>query len=146
MKRFTLVFAAALATVFVLTGCIAATSTLDTYPPDPQAVAESGNRALAAAKASNRGLYLFYYLPIWSGKPHVPNLYRYLMFKDYLRKGYMTSMLNAAREKVAGESIENARYMSHCNGWWGLGIFWIRSMHAEATIIGDPAAKDKKKK
>lgn len=143
------ILAASAAMVISLTGCIAATSTLETYPPDQAIVAETGGRALAAAKVSNRGVYIFYYLPIWSGKPHVPNLYRFRMFKDYLSKGYMTSMLYAAQKKVGGEKIENARYMSHCNGWWGLGILWMRTMHAEATIIGDPAkdkAKDKKKK
>ncbi len=137
--------AAAALLLLTLTGCIGATSTLDVYAADNPPT-ENGRRSIGAAKASNRGLYLFYYLPVWSGKPQTPNLYRYKAFQDYLRKGYMNLMLDAGRAELGGKEIENVRYLSSSNGWWGLGIFWLRSMHAEATIIGDPPAAEKKKK
>jgi len=146
MKRLFGLLAAALLIVPALTGCIAATSTLDTYPPDQRMLTESGGLALAAVKASNRGLYLFYWFPIWSGKPQTPNLYRYKVFKDYLLKGYMTLMLDEARHDLGGQSVEDIRHVSRANGWWGLGVLWSRSMYAEGVVVGDAKAKDGKKK
>ena len=60
------------AALLLLCGCMGGTS-ITRVDPVPQGTEYQGREVLGIIKAQNRGMFLFYGIPIWTGRPASPN-------------------------------------------------------------------------
>ena len=78
--------------LLLLCGCMGGTS-ITAVDPVPKGTSYQGRKVLGIIRAENRGIFLFYGIPIWTGRPTSPNFRQYAMFRNYLKTGYMDQML-----------------------------------------------------
>lgn len=129
------VFLASLPVLFLLCGCMGGTSIV-TVDPVPAGTEYQGRQVLGIIQAENRGMFLFNAIPIWTGKPHMPNSRRYSMFRNYLKEGYMDRLLTDEGRLMKAEKVIVANSSTHSSGWFSLWIVWNRQMHAEGIALG----------
>ena len=119
--------------VLALTGCV--TSTVRHIKAQPGEISSSGRRAVAHLEGMNSGVYLFYYIPIYSGKPGYPNRREYDTFRNNLEPKHMKIMLNKYASRLKADAVEDLKITSASSGIWTLGILWKRSIHGTATAV-----------
>ena len=130
MKRLLLFLPALL----LLCGC-AVTSTVKHTNAAPGDVSASGKRAVAHLEGMNSGGYLFYYIPLWSGKENRPNRRDYDTFEHHLRPRDMRKMLKLYAKRLGADDVEDIKISTASTGVWTLWIFWKRSIHATGTAV-----------
>ena len=140
MKKLILLGAA----ILLLCGCTS-TSAITQFPGQKGEVSSGGKPITWHLKASNRGLYLFYFIPIWSGKPNRPNKAVYDTFQDHLTDRDMLELLDKRRQQLKGDALEDMTVRYASSGWWSLWIFWHRSSVGSAVITGERKNKDKER-
>ena len=123
-------------------GC--ATSTLECLRPYPGQKSSSGNEVVGNIEASISGVYLFYYIPLWSGHPKFPNQHHYNTFTDHVRPKYMSIMLENYRKRHEYDAIEDIEVKQSSSGIWTLWIFWTRDIRSRSVAVKFPKKKDVK--
>ena len=140
MKKIVFLFAA----VLLLCGCTS-TSTVTQFPGKKGEISSSGKPVAWHLKGSNRGLYLFYFIPIWSGKPNRPNKAVYDTFQHHLTDRDMLELLDRRRERLKGDALEDMTVRYSSSGWWSLWILWHRSSVGSAVITGGRKIENKER-
>lgn len=120
--------------LLLLCGC-AVTSTVEYTKAKPGDVSSSGKAAVAYLEGMNSGAYLFYYIPLWSGKENRPNRREYDTFEDHLTHGEMRKMLKLYARRLKADDVEDIKIHSASSGIWTLWIIWKRSLHATGTAV-----------
>ena len=118
--------AAALA-LLLLASC--ATSTVMHQPADGQKTLD-GHPAAMHVEGMISGVYLFYWLPLWSGKWTRPNRQDYDVFTDNVKPRFVYNMLDAYSWQHGWGKVEDVTLSESSAGWIGLWIVWKRSIHA----------------
>ncbi len=129
--------------VLLLTaGCV--TSTMRTYPARPGEKSPSGALVVERIDLMNSGMFLFYWLPLWSGAEHRPNRREYRSFEDRINAKYIYRAFDAQCEK--GQKVEATQIRFRSSGWWSLGILWKRMVFGSALIVEDTDSRTEAKK
>ena len=121
----------------VLAGCVR-TSTLNWYPPAPDQKSSSGNPVVYNLEAYNCGLYLFYFIPVWSGRPAYPNRKDYKSFAHFVNEEDTRRMMDIHLKKWGAEKVEDLSFSTDNSWLWGLGILWRRSISAKGVAVKNP--------
>lgn len=132
VKKFILM---ALAAALVFGSGCAATSSMSFEKAPEGAVSSTGKPILGYAKVYNSGLFLFYYLPIWSGSISRPNQRKYDTFSHKIKEKYMDMMLKDLKARVNGSGVEDIDIRESAFGAFTLWIFWRRYISATAVIV-----------
>ena len=121
----------ALALLLCVSGC--ATSTLTRHDALPGQLSSAGHVVDRNLDASITGIYLFYFLPLWSGEYRYPNEHDYRTFSHYVRPKYIHLMLERYRDRHKLGAIEDLKTEERSSGIWTLWIFWKREIRAHAV-------------
>ena len=138
MKITSSLFAASLLALFV-SGCV--TSTLKYTPAAPGRKSKSGAPVSYVVDGMNTGIYLFYYIPLWSGNPGRPNQRDYDLFCHRVDDKAIYRMFDVAARRMHLARYEDATVYQSSSGIWTLWIFWKRSVHGRAVLINERARK-----
>ncbi|MBR7118932.1 MAG: hypothetical protein IKC77_01895 [Lentisphaeria bacterium] len=130
MKRFLPVLSAVL---LLCSGCV--TSTVTQIKAAPGERSASGKRVVAHLQGMNSGVFLFYYIPLWSGKENRPNNRDYDTFRNRVEKKHMRKMLDLQAKRLGADEVENLSIHTKSSGIWTLWIFWKRSVHGVGTAV-----------
>ena len=137
--RYSIIFSLLLA-LSLLTGCV--TSTVKHTMIDQKKLskteksAASGKREIAKLEGLNSGVFLFYYIPLWSGKDSRPNRVEYKTFRNMVEPRNMRRMLKGySRKFLKADDVENITIEEKASGVWTLWIFWKRSVHGTGTAV-----------
>ena len=115
-------------------GC-AHTSTLEWQAAAPGEKSSSGKKVLWRLKAANNGMFLLYWIPIWTGYASRPNRHEYKVFENDLTSYSVRRTLDKYLEEMGADAVEDVKYSETASGWLGLGIIWKRSISAEGVAI-----------
>ena len=137
--RYGTIFSLLLA-LFLLNGCVTSTVKHTMIDPKGQSKTEKtatpGRREIARLEGMNSGVFLFYYIPLWSGKDTRPNRVEYKTFRNLVQPKNMKRMLKAYGRKVLkADDVENITCEEKASGIWTLWIFWKRSVHGTGTAV-----------
>ena len=117
----------------LFTGCV--TSTIRHDKPVAEQVSSSGKRVIANLEAANNGVFLFYYIPLWTGAPGRPNRMDWDPFVNQLGDKYMYRMLDGYSKRLKADAVEDVRLSESSTGMLGLWIFWRRTRSASAVAV-----------
>ena len=137
------VFAAAVLTAVLFGGC--ASSTWRITPAAPGRVAESGRHVAFSIEGMNSGVYLFYYIPLWSGNPTCPNENQIDMFRHRVDDKAIYRMFDAANKRMRTDGVEEITVDHRSVGVWTLWILWKRSVHGRALLVDKKPVTTKKR-
>ena len=125
------------------TGC-AHTSTLEWQPAAPGEISNSGKRVLWRLNAANNGMFLFYWIPVWTGYATRPNRHEYKIFENDLTPHRIRRTLDRYLKEMGADAVEDFKWSETASGWLGLGIVWKRSIYAEGVAVTNkPEKKDR---
>lgn len=136
-------FCAVSALLLSLCGCMGGTS-ITAIDPVPEGTSYHGRKVLGIIKAENRGMFLFYGIPLWTGRPTAPNYRQYAMFRNYLRPGYMDQMLEYEGRFLKAKKIAVVHTSEQSSGWFSLWIVWTRQMRIEGIALGREVEGERK--
>lgn len=125
----------AAAVLMLLCGCVS--SRCEWSDPYAGQTSTDGNPVIANIEGMNSGVFLFYAIPLWSGQEGRPNRGLYYSLENHVRPKHIRRMFDIYCEKLSGNRVEDLVYEERSNPWWGLFIFWKRSIHGRAVITGD---------
>lgn len=123
------------AAILLLTCSGCTTSTLKWRAPAPGEKSSSGSAVVWNLEAVNNGVYLFYYLPVFSGSSSRPNRGDYKFFRHRINERHALRLLQVNLKKLKADSLEDVTVSYNSNGWIGLGIFWSRSFNAQGKAV-----------
>ena len=130
-----------LASLFLLpAGCV--TSTFRMSDPPPGQLSSEGHEVRKVLRGMNTGIYLFYWIPLWSGIPRRPNRREYDLFMHQVDWKAMRRMFDVANGKLKGDAIEDFTCRESSSGVFGLWIIWKRAVRAEALCVTYPKKSD----
>ena len=115
-------------------GC-AHTSTLEWEKSYPGQVSSRGNRVLWNMTATNRGMYLFNFIPLWSGRIGSPNQHEYRILQNTLTRGKMRQMMDVPLKKLGADRVEDVQISTTSSGAFSLWIVWNRTMRATGVAV-----------
>ncbi len=138
MKKGAVSFLAAV--LLVCGGC--ATSLLSWRPAEGTRCSSSGDRVLWDLQGSNKGFYLFYWITIFCGDSNRPNRSDYDVFRHRINEKHAYVLLRSRLKPLKADAVEDVSVTFQSNGWYGLGIVWVRSLSARGVAV----KKAKKKK
>lgn len=127
-------FFAGAALILLAAGC-AQTSTLDWSKPFPDQKSSGGNPVMWNVSATNRGMYLFNLIPLWSGYPTRPNRHEYKIGRDTLNRAQMRRMLELNLHRWEADRIEDVEVTSSSSGAFTLWLVWRRTMQARGVAV-----------
>ncbi len=125
--------AALAAMMLATTGCT--TSEMIMQPPAEGQTGPGGTRVVENLEARNWGLFLFYWIPLWSGNPGRPNQSDYVVFGNRVKEKYMEMMLRGRARQLKADDVEDIRVRESSTGFFSLWILWRRSMSATAVAV-----------
>lgn len=133
------------AAMLIAAGCN--TSEVFMQPAAKGQTGSDGAKAVANLEGRNWGLFLFYWIPLWSGNPGYPNQRDYTMFENRVQAKYMDKMLRARAKQLKAGGIEDLKIRESSSGFFSLWILWRRSIYATAVAVGkdDASGEDEKK-
>ena len=114
-------------------GCV--TSTVKHVRAEKGTTTADGRKVVAYMQGMNSGMFLFYYIPLWSGKENRPNRRDYDTFEHHLRPRDMRKMLKLYAKRLGADDVEDIKISTASTGVWTLWIFWKRSIHATGTAV-----------
>ena len=126
---------AALAAITILTAGGCATSTVTMLPPVEGQTGSSGAKAVANLEADNWGIFLFYWIPLWSGNPGRPNRRDYVVFGNRIEEKYMDMMLRGWAKQLKAGGVEDMTIRESSTGFFSLWILWRRNIGATAVVV-----------
>ena len=141
-RRFSVCAAAALS-VLLLGGCAA--STWRITPAPPGRLSKSGKHVAFSIEGMNSGVYLFYYIPLWSGSPTNPNENRIGVFRHRVNDKAIFRMFDEANSRMHTSGVEDIVTDHRSVGVWTLWIFWKRSVHGRALLVSKKPITTKKR-
>jgi hypothetical protein len=133
MIKHILFFCLASVMLFSASGCV--TSTCEVISPLPGQLSSEGHHVKAMLRGMNTGVYLFYWIPLWSGKPERPNRREYDICMHKVDWTAMRRMFDAVGNGIESDAIEDFTFRESSSGKYGLWIFWKRVVHAEALAV-----------
>ena len=138
--------ASALLLLGTLTGCV--TSTLRITPAEPGRVSSSGARVTHVLDGMNTGIYLFYWIPLWSGNPHYPNQHDYDLLRHRVNDKEIYRMFDDTAKRMGKEHVEDISIRTGSSGIWTLWIFWKRSVRGTGYLVvkKTPSPKSRRNK
>jgi len=139
---FVLLSAALLA--FFSAGCV--TSTLKYTPAEPGRVSSSGAPVSYVVEGQNSGIYLFYYIPLWTGTPQHFNQRDYDLLEHRINDKAIYRMFDVAAKRKRAARYEDVEISFRSSGIWALWIIWKRSVHGRAVLIDEKRSKRGKQK
>ena len=142
MKRSLLWFAAVLTALFV-SGCV--TSTLKYTPADPGSVSRSGAPVTYIVDGMNTGVYLFYFIPLWTGNPYHPNQRDYDLLEHRIDDKEIYRLFDVAVKRKHATRYEDVSITYYSSGIWTLWIIWKRSVHGRAVLVREKKRRDEKR-
>ena len=110
------------------------TSVVTMLPPAEGQTSSSGERVVANLEGSNWGIFLFYYIPLWSGNPNRPNRRDYVTCRNRIENKYTDMMLKGWAKQLKAE-VEDVEITESSTGFFSLWILWRRSQHATAVAV-----------
>lgn len=131
--------AMAAAMIAVSAGCV--TSTCEWSKPPVGMKSSDGHEVVATMRGMNTGVYLFYYIPLWSGKPRRPNRREYDTFEHQITTKAMRRMFAHKAKMLKADGVADFNCTESSSGVWTLWIFWKRAVRAEALAVKYPAKK-----
>jgi hypothetical protein len=141
--RSTAVFPVAAALLLVCSaGCV--TSTLRITPAEPGRRSASGAPVTHVLEGMNTGVYLFYWIPLWTGNPNIPNQRNYDLFRHRVNDQAMYRMFAITAKRMRSSRVEEVQTSSRSSGVWTLWIFWKRSVHGRALLVREKRRPEKK--
>ena len=114
-------------------GCV--TSTVTYIKAQPEEKNSEGKRVIAHMQGMNSGVFLFYWIPLWSGKENRPNNRDYDTFQNHVEKKHMKKMLDIYARKLGANEVEDVKIHTKSSGFWSLWILWKRSVHGTGTAV-----------
>lgn len=124
------------ALLLFLAGCVGGqTAVARIMPPLEGQTASDGSPVVANLMVENRGVYLFNWLPIWSGNPNRPNLRKYHLFRDSMRPIHMRFMLETATAKAGAGRYLDQKTATEESGAFSLWLFWNRTTRSTAVAV-----------
>ena len=141
-RRFSLCASLVLASS-LLAGCAA--STLRITPAEQGRMTESGKHVAFTVEGMNSGVYLFYYIPLWSGSPTNPNENRIGVFRHRVDDKSMYRMFDTANKRMRTDGVEEIVTDYRSVGFWSLWIVWKRSVHARGLLVSRKPVTKKKR-
>ena len=139
--RFVLTVAAAL--LLCSAGCV--TSTLKITRAEPGRRSASGGRVTHVLEGMNSGVYLFYWIPLWTGNPRRPNQRDYDLFRHRVDDKAIYRMFDVAAQRMHSARYEDAVVDHRSVGVWTLWIFWKRSVHGRAVLVSEKARRHRRR-
>lgn len=116
-------------------GCVTSTVTCR-MEVAPKEKIKSGKQVVAQLDGMNSGVFLFYYIPLWSGKDTRPNRREYKTFRNLVGQKNMKRMLEMySRKFLKADAVENISCEEKSSGVWTLWILWKRSIHGTGTAV-----------
>ena len=137
-------FSAALSVLFLVSGCV--TSTLRITPAEPGRVSSGGNPVAYSLDGMNTGVYLFYWIPLWTGNPNRPNQRDYDILRHRVEDKAIYRMFDAANKRRRTGGVEDVTVISRSTGVWSLWILWKRSVHGRGVLIREDGGKKGKRR
>lgn len=128
--------------ILLAAGCTQ-TSTLDWSKPLPEQKSSMGNPVVYNVYAVNRGMYLFNFIPLWSGYSSRPNRREYKIGQHTLTRGQMRRMMELNLERWKADRVEDVEIKSSSSGAFSLWLIWRRTMEARGVAV-KVALEDKK--
>ena len=138
--RFVLTVAAAL--LLCSAGCV--TSTLKITRAEPGRRSASGGRVTHVLEGMNSGVYLFYWIPLWTGNPNCPNQRNYDLLRHRVNDKALYRMFDQTAKRMHSSRVEEVQTSSRSSGVWTLWIFWKRSVHGRALLVYEKRRPKKK--
>ena len=132
MKKF---FVTSMLAAAILAGGMGCnTSVVKSLPAVEVQTSSTGARVLANLEGSNWGLFLFYYIPLWSGNPNRPNRRDYTTFRNRIENKYTAGMLRGWARQMKAD-VEDIQITDSSTGFFSLWILWRRSQSATAVAV-----------
>ena len=142
LRRFSR-WTAAVLTASLLAGC--ASSTWRITPAAQGRKSKNGKHVAFSIEGMNSGVYLFYYIPLWSGSPTNPNENRIGMFRDRVNDKAIFLMFDEANKRMNTDGVEEISVDHRSVGVWTLWILWKRSVHGRALLVSKKPVTTKKR-
>ena len=136
--------AGALLTLCFVSGCV--TSTLKVTPADPGAVSSKGSPVVYSLSGMNSGVYLFYWIPLWTGNPRNPNERDYDILSHRINEKAIYRMFDSVNRRRHTDGVEDVTVEMRSSGVWTLWILWKRSVHGRGVLIRGKSSKREKKR
>ncbi|MBS1368600.1 MAG: hypothetical protein HPZ91_01475 [Lentisphaeria bacterium] len=127
-------FVTAMLAAAILAGSGCNTSVVSSQPPVEGQTSSSGSRVVANLEGSNWGLFLFYYIPLWSGNPNRPNRRDYITCRNRIENKYTDGMLRTWAKQMKADA-EDVQITDSSTGFFSLWILWRRSQSATAVAV-----------
>ncbi|MDR0932874.1 MAG: hypothetical protein LBM70_07655 [Victivallales bacterium] len=118
----------------ILFGVGCNTSVVRSSPPVAGQVSSDGSRVVANLEGDNWGIFLFYYIPLWSGEPNHPNERDYATFQNKIKNKYTIEMLKKRAKQLKAE-VQDVQISDSSTGFFSLWILWRRSQSATAVAV-----------
>ena len=142
LRRLSLWTSAVLASV-LFAGCAA--STMRITPAEQGRKTKNGKHVAFTVEGMNSGVYLFYYIPLWSGSPTNPNENRIIVLRHRVDDKAMYRMFDTANSRMHTDGVEEITTDHRSVGFWSLWIVWKRSVHARALLVSQKPVTRKKR-
>ena len=140
-RRLTILFIAS--ALLLSAGC--ASSTWRITPAAPGRISKSGKHVAFTIEGMNSGVYLFYFIPLWSGSPTNPNENRIGVFRHRVDDKAIFRMFDTANTRMHTDGVEEISVEHRSVGVWTLWILWKRSVHGRGVLVSLKPAKVKKR-
>ena len=114
-------------------GCV--TSTLKITRAEPGRRSSSGGRVTHVLDGMNSGVYLFYWIPLWTGNPNCPNQRNYDLLRHRVDDKAIYRMFDITAVRMGSSKVEDVQTSTRSSGVWTLWIFWKRSVHGRAVLV-----------
>lgn len=121
--------------VLLLAGSGCVTSTVQHVRCVKGEKSSSGRHAVARIEGMNSGVFLFYYIPLWSGKPNRPNRRDYDTFQNHISRTDMKRQLGLHAKRLGADAVDDVSIYTKSTGIWTLWIFWKRSVHGTGIAV-----------
>ena len=122
------------AAALLLAGC-AHTSTLTWTPAEPGQKSKAGHQVLWNLTATNTGMFLFYYIPLWSGYSTRPNRHDYELGQNQLTVPKTRRLLEDKLVELKADKVEDWEITETSSGAFSLWIIWKRSVRATGVAV-----------
>ena len=123
-----------IAAALILVGC-AQTSTLKWTKAEPGQRSSTGNPVLWNLTATNNGMFLFNWIPLWTGYSTRPNRHDYEILKNDMTVPETRRLLEDKLAELEADEVEDWKIEEKSVGAPGLWIVWMRTVRATGVAV-----------